>query len=246
MGTLVNGMALHGGLRPYGATFFVFSDYMRPALRLSALMGLPSIWNFSHESIFLGEDGPTHQPVEQLASLRAMPNMWVMRPADAAETMASWEAAFRRSDGPTTILTTRQNLPQIERSSDIGTIAQGGYVVREGADVTLIATGSEVETMLGAADLLAEDGVAARVVSLPCWELFASQGDEYQASVLGSAPRISLEAGTTFGWHAIVGGDGLALGLDRFGASAPMEVLAEKFGFTPGAVRDRVLAHLRS
>ena len=246
MGTLVNGMALHGGLRPYGATFFVFSDYMRPALRLSALMGLPSIWNFSHESIFLGEDGPTHQPIEQLASLRAMPNMWVMRPADAAETIVAWEAAFRRSDGPTTILTTRQNLPQLARSSDIGTIAQGGYVVRDGGDVTLVATGSEVETMLGAAGVLAESGVAARVVSLPCWELFHSQPDDYQRLVLGDAPRVSLEAGSTFGWHAIVGADGLALGLDRFGASAPMEVLAQQFGFTSEAVADRVVAHLQT
>lgn len=244
MGAVVNGLALHGGLRPYGATFFVFSDYMRPALRLSALMGIPSIWNFSHESIFLGEDGPTHQPIEQLASLRAMPNMWVMRPADAAETIGAWEAAFRRTDGPTTILTTRQNLPQIQRSSDIGSIAQGGYVVSEGSDAVLIATGSEVETVVGAAELLAIEGVSCRVVSLPCWELFEMQGEEYRSQVLGEAPRISLEAGATFGWHAIVGGGGLALGLDHFGASAPMETLAEKFGFTAEAVRDAVRAHL--
>lgn len=246
MGAVVNGLALHGGLRPYGATFFVFSDYMRPALRLSALMGIPSIWNFSHESIFLGEDGPTHQPIEQLASLRAMPNMWVMRPADAAETVAAWEAAFRRSDGPTTILTTRQNLPQIERSSEIGSIAQGGYVVRDGSDVVLIATGSEVETVVDAAELLAAEGVSSRVVSLPCWELFELQSAEYRSHVLGDAPRISLEAGATFGWHALVGSDGLALGIDRFGASAPMETLADKFGFTPEAVRDAVRTHLAS
>jgi transketolase len=244
MGTIVNGLTLHGGLRAYGATFFVFSDYMRPALRLSALMSLPSIWNFSHESIFLGEDGPTHQPVEHLASLRAMPNMWVMRPADAAETIAAWESAFLRSDGPTTILTTRQNLPQIARSSDLGTIAQGGYVVRDGADAILIATGSEVSTMVDAADLLEADDIFCRVVSLPCWEQFFSQSSQYQADVLGSGPRISLEAGSTFGWHAIVGSDGLALGLDRFGASAPMEILAEKLRFTPVAVRNAVRSHL--
>ena len=201
MATIVNGLAIHGGLRPYGATFFVFSDYMRPALRLSALMGAPSIWNFSHESIFLGEDGPTHQPIEHLASLRAMPNMWVFRPADAGETIEAWELALNRTDGPSCILTTRQDLPVLDRSGREGSVSKGGYVLRDGTDVVLIATGSEVSLALDAAEVLAEDGISARVVSLPTWELFFAQEVGYRASVLGTGlPRVSVEAGSRFGW----------------------------------------------
>ncbi len=240
MGALVNGMAVHGGLKPYGATFFVFSDYMRPAVRLSALMGIPSIWVWTHDSIFLGEDGPTHQPIEHLASLRAMPNLWVIRPADASEVMQAWEIALNRSDGPVALVLTRQDVPTLPA----GDVAKGGYVVRDGSDVTLIATGSEVSAALGAADLLADDGISSRVVSLPCWELFDAQSNEYRHEVLGDAPRVSVEAGATFGWSSIVGVDGLSIGIDHFGASAPAEVLAEKFGLTPAAIAGRVRAHL--
>ena len=242
MGALVNGMAIHGGLRPYGATFFVFSDYMRPAVRLSALMGAPSIWVWTHDSIFLGEDGPTHQPIEHLASLRAMPNLWVIRPADANETIEAWEIALNRKDGPVAIALSRQGLPTLEPHP--GGVAKGGYVVREGSDVTLIATGSEVPLIIDSADLLAGEGITARVVSLPCWELFFEQSDEYRSGVLGLGPRISVEAGSTFGWSAIVGSDGMSIGIDHFGASAPADELADRFGFTPGSVAARVRAHL--
>lgn len=242
MGTIVNGLAIHGGLRPYGATFFVFSDYMRPAVRLSALMEIPSIWVWTHDSIFLGEDGPTHQPIEHLASLRAMPHMWIIRPADANEVVQAWEVALNRRDGPVGLALTRQNVPTLPK----GQLDRGGYIVRDGSDVTLIATGSEVSAALGAADLLADDDISARVVSLPCWELFDQQAQEYRREVLGSAPRVSVEAASVFGWEKYVGPDGLSIGIDRFGASAPAEVLAEQFGFTPEAIAGKVRSFLDS
>jgi len=241
MGCLVNGLAIHGGLKPYGATFFVFSDYMRAAVRLSALMQIPSVWVWTHDSVFLGEDGPTHQPIEHLASLRAMPNLWLIRPADANEAVSAWEIALNRSDGPVALILTRQNVPTLPK----GHLERGGYIVRDGRDVTLIATGSEVGTSLGAADILeVEDGISARVVSLPCWELFHHQDEGYQESVLGTAPRVSVEAGATFGWEAIVGCDGLKIGIDHFGASAPAEVLAVQFGLTPESIAGKVKRHL--
>jgi transketolase len=242
MGCIVNGMAIHGGLKPYGATFFIFSDYMRPAVRLSALMDAPSIWVWTHDSVFLGEDGPTHQPIEHLASLRAMPHIWVIRPADANEVLEAWEIALNRHDGPVGLVLTRHDLPTLE--SIPGGVGKGGYVRREGDDVTLIATGSEVSIAHDAADLLAEDGVSARVVSLPCWELFFEQPEEYRHEVLGSAPRVSIEAAATFGWERIVGDQGLSIGIDHFGASAPWEVIAEKLGFTSEAVAEKVRSHL--
>jgi transketolase len=240
MGTIVNGMAIHGGLKPYGATFFVFSDYMRPAVRLSALMAIPSIWVWTHDSVFLGEDGPTHQPIEHLASLRAMPNIWVIRPADANEVVQAWEIALERNDGPVALVLTRQGVPTLPK----GEVGKGGYIAREGDDVTIIATGSEVATALGAADVLAGDGISARVVSMPCWELFSAQDPEYRSSVLGEAPRVSLEAAATFGWERYVGPEGLSIGIDHFGASAPAGVLAEQYGLTPEAVAGKVRAHL--
>jgi transketolase len=240
MGTIVNGMAIHGGLKPYGATFFVFSDYMRPAVRLSALMDAPSIWVYTHDSIFLGEDGPTHQPIEHLASLRAMPNMWVIRPADANEVVQAWEVALNRHDGPVALVLTRQDVPTLPK----GNLERGGYVVRDGSDVTLIGTGSEVSAALGAADLLAREDISARVVSLPCWELLAQQPEDYRAEVLGTAPRVSVEAGSVFGWAKVVGSDGLSIGIDRFGASAPAEVLAEQLGFAPEAIAAKVRSFL--
>lgn len=242
MGAIVNGLAVHGGLKPYGATFFVFSDYMRPAVRLSALMGAPSIWVWTHDSIFLGEDGPTHQPIEHLASLRAMPNLWVIRPADANETIEAWELAMNRDDGPVAIILSRQGLPTLPPLK--GGVSRGGYVVRQGSDVTLIATGSEVATTLNAADLIENDGISATVVSLPCWELFFEQPDDYRSAILGTAPRISVEAASTFGWARIVGDSGLSIGIDHFGASAPAGVLAEQFGFTAGSIAQRVREHL--
>lgn len=238
MGTVVNGLAVHGGLKPYGATFFVFSDYMRPAVRLSALMKAPSVWVWTHDSVFLGEDGPTHQPIEHLASLRAMPDLWVIRPADATEVAQAWELALNRHDGPVALVLTRQNVPPL--GVQPGGVAGGGYIVREGENVTLIATGSEVWVASEAAELLAADNISAKVVSLPCWELFFEQPEEYREEVLGSGPRVSIEAAATFGWERIVGTDGLMIGIDHFGASAPDDVIAEELGFTPQAVANRV------
>ena len=245
MGGIVNGMALHGGVRPYGSTFFVFTDYMRPSIRLSALMELPCIWVMTHDSVLLGEDGPTHQPVEHLAAMRAMPGLWVIRPADATESVEAWEVALNRTDGPTLLVFSRQGLPVLDGSATKGGVAKGGYVLRAGDDVVIIATGSEVSVALGASDVLAGAGVSARVVSLPCWEAFEAQSPDYRRQVLGEGiPRVSVEAGSTFGWERMVGSDGLTIGLDRFGASAPHTVLAEQFGLTPRAVADRVLSHL--
>ncbi|MEX2425006.1 MAG: transketolase [Acidimicrobiia bacterium] len=239
MGTIVNGMAVHGGLRPYGATFFVFSDYMRPAVRLSALMDAPSIWVWTHDSVFLGEDGPTHQPIEHLASLRAMPNLDLIRPADAGEVLEAWELALNRTDGPTALVLTRQNVPTLDRPT--GGVARGGYVLRDGTDVVVVATGSEVSVALDAADVLESRGISVRVVSLPSWFRFFAQSDEYRREVLGEGiPRVSVEAASTFGWERVVGIDGLTIGLDHFGASAPAGVIAEQFGFTGPAVAERI------
>ncbi|HVR32063.1 MAG TPA: transketolase [Acidimicrobiia bacterium] len=243
MGAIVNGMAIHGGLRPYGATFFVFSDYMRPAVRLAALMSAPSIFVWTHDSVFLGEDGPTHQPIEHLASLRAMPNLDLIRPADAGEVLEAWELALNRTDGPTGLVLTRQNVPTLDRP--VGGVARGGYVLRDGSDVVLVATGSEVSVALDAAEDLAGRGVSARVVSLPSWFRFFDQPADYRTEVLGEGiPRVSVEAGATFGWERIVGADGLMIGVDHFGASAPAGVIAEKLGLTAAAVADRVAAWL--
>ena len=247
MGAAVNGLAIHGGLRPFGATFFVFSDYLRPAIRLAALMSAPSIFVLTHDSVFLGEDGPTHQPVEHLASLRAMPNLWVVRPADAGETAEAWEMAIARTDGPTALVLTRQAVPVLDRSGCDGMVRRGGYVLRPGTDAVLVATGSEVAVALAAADRLGEAGVSLRVVSLPCWEVFFAQEASYRVEVLGSRlPVASLEAGTTFGWERVVGSDGLSIGIDRFGASAPYQQLATEFGFTADQVAAKVLEWLRS
>jgi transketolase len=245
MGAAVNGMAVHGGLRPYGATFLTFNDYMRPATRLAALMHAPSIFIYTHDSVVLGEDGPTHQPIEHLASLRAMPNMWVIRPADAGETGEAWEMALRRTEGPSCLVLTRQGLPVLERAA--GSLHRGGYVIRQGDDAVLVATGSEVWVALAAAEQLADRGTSLRVVSLPCWEAFFEQDDAYRESVLGKdLPRASLEAAATFGWERIVGSGGLAIGVDHFGESAPWEDLAKAYGFTPEAVAARLVDWLKS
>jgi transketolase len=256
MGAVLNGMARHGGVIPYGATFFIFSDYMRPSIRLAALMGCRVVYVFTHDSVGVGEDGPTHQPVEQLASLRAMPNLHVVRPADANETAAAWRMALERATGPTALVLSRQKLPILPPSSvfrDDG-VYRGAYVLEDAEncrpEVLLIATGSEVSVALAARKMLAEEGVAARVVSMPCRERFEEQEAGYREAVLpASVPaRVSVEAGSTFGWERYVGDCGASVGIDRFGASAPAGRIFRELGITPEAVRDRaksVLAAIR-
>ena len=244
MGAVMNGMLLHGGLRPFGATFLIFSDYARPALRMAALSGLPAIWIFTHDSIGLGEDGPTHQPVEQVASLRAMPNLHLIRPADANETAVAWEAALTRTQGPTALVLTRQKLPVLDRQSHApaGDAARGAYILAEAGNgdpqVILMASGSEVPLILEARGELEAQGIATRVVSFPCWEQFEEQPASYREEVLPTAvqARVAVEAAASFGWERWVGFGGSCVTLDRFGASAPAPVLFEKFGFTAGAV----------
>jgi transketolase len=245
MGAAVNGMAVHGGLRPYGSTFLVFSDYLRPALRLAALMEAPSIFVFTHDSVLLGEDGPTHQPIEHLASLRAIPGLWVVRPADAGETAEAWALALEHTSGPTALVLTRQGVPVLDRAGREGLVSRGGYVLRDGDQAVLVATGSEVWLAVAAAEILAAEGRRLRVVSLPCWEAFFAQDDAYRRSVLGEGlPLASLEAAATFGWERIVGRDGLRIGLDHFGASAPAGRIASEWGFTAEAVAARLRAWL--
>jgi transketolase len=241
-------MALHGGLRPYTATFLVFSDYMRPAIRLAALMGIPVVFIFTHDSIGLGEDGPTHQPVEHMMALRTIPGLRVIRPADATETVGAWRAALTHH-GPTCLILTRQNLPILDRARARPGwgVERGAYVLAEAAagkpQAILIATGSEVEVALGAQKILQEKGVAARVVSIPSWELFEAQPQAYRDDVLPPAvtARVAVEAGTPLGWHKYVGLDGDVVGMERFGASAPAKVLFEQFGFTAKNVAARAL-----
>lgn len=248
MGNILNGLSLHGGVIPYGGTFFVFSDYTRPAIRLAALSGVPVVYVFTHDSIGLGEDGPTHQPIEHLASLRAMPNLYVIRPSDANETALAWQVALERKHGPTALVLTRQNLPVLDRGA-LGAaegLFKGGYVLCEPSSrpqVLLIGTGSEVELALLAAGQLAEKGIRARVVALPCWELFEQQDAEYKQSVLPSdiTIRVAVEAGSTFGWQKYVGDRGAVVGIDRFGASAPASVLFEEFGITAAHVAETAL-----
>ena len=236
MGTVLNGLSL-SGLRPYGASFLVFSDYGRPAIRLAALMELPVIYVYTHDSIGLGEDGPTHQPIEHLASLRVMPNIDVWRPCDAVETAIAWRAALERRTGPTCLVLTRQDLPHAARTPEqIASAARGGYILFSTAAapaITLIATGSEVQLALGAARELEKSGVAVRVVSLPCTQVFDRQPAEYRAHVLSATgARLVVEAGASDGWWRYVGARGAVLGLDRFGHSAPAKALFEHFGFT--------------
>jgi len=239
MGSASNGLALHGGLIPYTGTFFVFTDYMRPAIRLAALMRLRVIHVLTHDSIGLGEDGPTHQPVEHLASLRAMPNIHVFRPADTLETAECWELAMRRADGPSLLVLTRQALPAMRFDATENRTARGGYVLAEAEGprrATLIATGSEVAIAMEARTALAAEGISVAVVSLPCWELFDQQDAGYRADVLGTAPRVGIEAAVSFGWDRWLGPDGIFIGMHGFGASAPFEQLYKEFGITPDAI----------
>lgn len=239
MGSIAGGMALHGGMIPYTATFLIFSDYMRPPMRLAALMGQRVIYVFTHDSIALGEDGPTHQPVEQLIGLRAIPNMTVLRPADATETSYAWKAALLNRTGPTSIVLTRQGVPIIDRHKmpSADAVLKGAYTLWEKSanpDVILIATGSEVQLALTAAMTVSEQGFSARVVSMPSWELFEQQGKDYQESVLPTSvtARISIEAACTLGWSKYIGPNGYSIGVDTFGASAPFKTLYEKYGLT--------------
>jgi transketolase len=237
MGAIANGMLYHGGIRPFTATFFNFSDYMRPAVRLASLNKQPSIFIWTHDSVGLGEDGPTHQPVEHLMALRAMPNLHVFRPADANETVAGWKFALERNHGPTGLVLSRQDLPVLTPAGAPGA-EKGAYVLADGTDVIIIATGSEVAIAMDARAELAKQNVSARVVSMPCWELFAEQTVDYQRSVLppDRTRRVSIEAGVTLGWREHIGDKGIAIGVDRYGASAPAEVIYEKLGLTPAAV----------
>jgi len=241
MGAAVNGMALHGGVIPFGGTFLIFSDYCRPAIRIAALSEIPSIFVFTHDSIGLGEDGPTHQPVEHLASLRAMPNTLVLRPSDANEVAWAWKAALQNRHGPSLIVLTRQKIPVLDRSTlaPARNLLKGAYILSESPegstpDVILIGTGSEVQLALQAQDSLAEKEISARVVSMPSWELFDRQDEEYREQVLPShiSARISVEAGVTLGWDRWIGEEGFAIGLDHFGASAPYREIYQHFGIT--------------
>ena len=240
MAAAMNGMALHGGVVPYGATFLVFTDYCRPSIRLSALMEQRVIYVMTHDSIGLGEDGPTHQPVEHLASLRAMPNLNVLRPADAVECAECWDIALTNPNTPSILVLTRQGLPMQRLANETGNLcAKGAYVLREAKgprDVTLLATGSEIEIAINAAGALGRDGIKAAVVSMPCWELFEAQDESYRSEVLGSAPRVAVEAAVAFGWDRWTGPDGAFIGMSSFGASAPIDDLYAHFGITADAV----------
>ncbi|HET8682640.1 MAG TPA: transketolase [Micromonosporaceae bacterium] len=251
MGAIGNGIVLHGATRPYLATFLVFSDYMRPAVRLAALMGLPVIYVWTHDSIGLGEDGPTHQPVEHLSALRAIPGLDVVRPADANETAWAWRCALEHTDRPTALCLTRQNLPVLDRGGDLapaGGLVRGGYVLADAGNgqpqVVLIGTGSEVQLCLAARERLEDGGVPTRVVSMPCQEWFRAQDEAYRESVLprGVKARVSVEAGVAMSWRDLVGDAGECVSLEHYGASAPYQVIFEQFGFTP----DRVVAAARA
>ncbi len=248
MSAAMNGLALHGGLIPYSGGFLIFSDYARPAIRLAALMGVPAIHVLTHDSIGLGEDGPTHQPVEHLAALRAIPNLTVIRPADAMETAEAWEAALANGSGPTALILTRQNLAAVRDSVPFeNPTARGAYVLKDAVDAkaTILATGSEVEIALAAAASLEEAGIAARVVSMPSFELFEAQDEAYRATVLGDAKiKVAIEAAIRQGWDRYIGADGIFIGMTGFGASAPAEALYKHFGITAEAIVNAVKARI--
>ncbi|WP_422343956.1 transketolase [Parasphingorhabdus sp.] len=249
MAAAMNGMALHGGIIPYGGTFLVFTDYCRGAMRLSAIQNTRAIYVMTHDSIGLGEDGPTHQPIEHVQSLRAMPNMHVFRPADAIETAECWALAIKRSEGPSTLALTRQGLPPLRHDVSVNLCEKGAYSIKSAENekrVVLVATGSEVSLAMDVATQLEANGVGAEVVSMPCTELFDAQPDDYKSELLGDSGilRVSIEAGTTFGWERYTGLDGLRFGIDSFGASAPINDLFEHFGLTADAITPQILTKL--
>jgi transketolase len=246
MGAALNGMSLHSGVIPYGGTFLIFSDYCRPAIRIAALSNIPATYVFTHDSIGLGEDGPTHQPIEHLASLRAIPNVQVLRPADANETAWAWKAALEFREGPSLLVLTRQALPVLQRGdkNDASLTMKGAYIIsdsqKETPDAILMATGSEVQLALKANQKLKKEQIDARVVSMPSWELFAQQDQAYRDKVLPPEvkARVSVEAAAPFGWERWIGSTGTAIGLDRFGASAPYEEIYEHLGITEQRIVD--------
>ncbi len=250
MGAMMNGMSLYGFFIPFGSTFLVFSDYCRPAIRLSALMKLPAVYIFTHDSFYVGEDGPTHQPIEHVSALRLIPNLQVIRPADALETAAAWTLALQKKDGPTALVLTRQKLPVIERSKgfDSGDVLRGGYKVcsfGQGRKITLMASGSETGLAVESAKLLASQGLEISVVSVPCLELFLEQSKEYRKSVIPAGSlKVALEAGRGALWRQVIGEDGLFIGIEHFGASAPDEVLAKEFGFTAEQMANKITAFI--
>ena len=253
MGAILSGLALHGGIRPYGGTFLVFADYCRPAIRLAALMKLPVIYVFTHDSVAVGEDGPTHQPVEHLAALRAIPGLIVIRPADATETAAAWRVAIKTVNAPVALILTRQSLPVLDRKQypSAVALAKGGYILADSdgtPDVILIGSGSEVHLCLAARELLAPKGVTARVVSMPSWELFERATQKYRDKVLPPAvtARVAVEAGVSFGWEKYVGSPGAIIGINRFGASAPGGIVMNKYGMKASAVVSKAMNLLKS
>ncbi len=253
MGAILNGITLHGRSRVYGGTFLVFSDYMRPSVRLASLMGLPVTYVWTHDSIGLGEDGPTHQPVEHLAALRAIPGLAVVRPADGPETAAAWQVLLERRNGPVGLCLTRQNVPVLEHAADLAAqVGHGGYVLADTptdtCEVVLMATGSEVQLAMAARQTLADEGIGARVVSLPCFEWFAEQDESYRNSVIPPSvrARVSIEAGIAQPWHALIGDAGRAVSLEHFGASAAAEVLYERFGITAEAAVEAARASIKA
>jgi transketolase len=239
MGSILNGMAIYGGIIPFGATFLIFSDYMRPAIRLAALMKQKVIYVFTHDSIGLGEDGPTHQPIEQIASLRAIPNLTVIRPADANETVEAWKYAINHKGGPIALILTRQKLPIIDQNKfgSVKGLQNGAYILKDSnknPDLLLIATGSEVSLSLKAADQLEAEGKVVRVISFPSWEIFELQSDEYKKQIFPTEvkARVSVEMGIGMGWQKYTGDSGEVMSIETFGASAPDNILYEKYGFT--------------
>ena len=250
MGAIMSGMFLHGGIRPYGGTFLVFADYIRPAIRVAALMKLPVIYVFTHDSVAVGEDGPTHQPVEHLASLRAIPNLTVLRPADANETVQAWRKALATNDQPVALILSRQKLPILDAKQVARGFDQGAYILsncKGKPQILLIATGAEVHITLKAQEILAEKGIAARVINMPSWELFEAQPDTYKKRILPPThkKRIAIEAGITMGWERYVGSDGKVIGIDHFGASAPGGTVLAKFGFTAEKIVETALEMLK-
>jgi transketolase len=249
MAAAMNGMALHGGVIPYGGTFMVFTDYCRPSIRLAALMQQRVVYVMTHDSIGVGEDGPTHQPVEHLAALRAIPNLLLFRPADAIETVECWELALAATSHPSVLALSRQNLATVRGESDSNLCARGAYVLREAegkAAVTFLATGSEVEIAVKARDLVQAEGIGARVISMPCWELFEEQDAAYRASVIGTGTlRIAIEAAVPMGWDRYIGPDGIFIGMHGFGASAPYKDLYKEFHITAEDAAKAALARLK-
>ena len=248
MGTILNGITLHGLTRAYGGTFLVFSDFMRGSVRLAALMGIPTTFVWTHDSVGLGEDGPTHQPIEHVATLRAIPGIDIVRPADANETAWAWKHALETTNRPCALILTRQNVPTLEGTSASG-FAKGAYVIAGGdedADVVIVATGSEVQVAIAARELLAGDGIKARVVSMPCRELFERQDAAYRESVIPPSlkARVSVEAGSPLGWREIVGDAGQIVGIDHFGESAQGDTLLQKYGFTAENVAAKAKASI--